>query len=236
MLSQFSAHIQEAAFEKKSLLDIAIDEYDRAAHDFYTTNKNFAKEEKGKPKPELTKLREKRQQKLDQTTRHLQHQRLSLLVMAQVQADLDEYRMAGKAAVGSRDKKAQQSGLTALQQEKHHGTGLRALEKFLLSDGRPRPSKGHTAHHIVPGKGRAQVMGRATRNYSYQARALLHVFGIRINDPDNGVWLPKSIAELISYAMPESKSHKQYHTNQYEEYVYRELWPQRSEQSIRNRL
>jgi len=46
----------------------------------------------------------------------------------------------------------------------------------------PKPSANHTAHHIVPGKGKTKGAVRA--------RIRLHLYGIRINDPGNGVWLP----------------------------------------------
>lgn len=236
MLKQFPAHIQETATKQKSLLDLAIEQYDLAAKNFYSCVENSAKAVEGGTPSQAIEVKSKRQEKLAQTKRHLEHQKMSLLAMAQVQADLDEYRAAGKAAVSGVDRKAQQSGLAALHEEKHHGTGLTTLEKYLQADARPRPSKSHSAHHIIPGKGRKQTMGRATRNYAYQARALLHTFGIRINDPDNGVWLPRSVAELVSYAMPDAKAHKQYHTNAYEEYVYRAVRPQRTESAFRDRL
>ncbi|WP_422732618.1 AHH domain-containing protein [Microbulbifer magnicolonia] len=52
----------------------------------------------------------------------------------------------------------------------------------MRADGRPQPNPRFTAHHIVLGKGRTQ--------YAAQSRIDLHFHGIRINDPDNGVWIP----------------------------------------------
>lgn len=243
MLEEFNEQYGRVAYEKKSLLDTAIEELKRKANEYYRAKNNLSVSEqkvidsaKDKEKA-VIKIREAREAKLKSIKRQLDHQRMTLKAMAQVQADLDEYRAEGRALVDvQRGRAGQAEGLLELHDEPHHGNGLELLEKLMVVEGRPKPSKGHTAHHIVPGKGREQKMGRANRNFSYQARAHMHLYGIRINDPDNGVWLPRTIAELVSYAMQKSQAHRQCHTNDYEQYVFRELEVLTTEQAIRNRL
>lgn len=99
-----------------------------------------------------------------------------------IQTKLELYRAEGRKAIHKpgmsvSDFKSKQ---TELQVEEHHRAD--ALEKFMRAVPIPKPSRNHTAHHIVPGKGKTQ--------YAYRARVRIHLFGVRINDPDNGVWLP----------------------------------------------
>lgn len=92
----------------------------------------------------------------------------------------------------------------------------------------PKPSPQHTAHHIVPGKGRTV--------HSARARSRIHLFGIRINDPDNGVWLPSASKYTPNWSMPEALGHKQYHTEGYEKWVSMRLRNQSSETFARQEL
>jgi A nuclease family of the HNH/ENDO VII superfamily with conserved AHH len=59
----------------------------------------------------------------------------------------------------------------------------RVLGKLLEASGLRRPP-GYEAHHIVAGNSKYEAAD--------EGRKILRNFGIRINDPENGVWLPAS--------------------------------------------
>lgn len=99
---------------------------------------------------------------------------------------------------------------------------------MLLADGRPKPSSQHSPHHIVPGLGRTR--------FANLARVLLHRIGIRINDPDNGVWLPMYRKFTPHWSMPEAKGHIEYHTNGYERWIYNRIRIRTGEAFIRMEL
>jgi hypothetical protein len=141
----------------------------------------------------------------------LESEKRFVYMMADLQAKLDSYRATGReSAKGSAaDIRTRQ---IYMQAEKHHPTG--AMENYLRTDGRPKPSNAHTAHHIVPGKGKTKE--------AYQARINLHLASIRINDPDNGVWLVRNKKDIPHRSMPNSKAHLQYHTHNYERWVNRQ--------------
>lgn len=201
----------------KNLLDQSIDRYDQIARQYFNTQSAI---ENAPPD-----VREARQKQLSIIQAHLENQRVNATVLANIQSKLDAYREEGRQATqgtraDSRRKRA------ALEAEPHHPPGV--LEKMLKAACRPKPSHRHSAHHIVPGKGRL--------SRTYEARVRMHLFGVRINDPDNGVWLPMAIADTPNWAMPESKAHKQYHTDFYEENVTERVFHARDEKQIRLQL
>lgn len=113
-----------------------------------------------------------------------------------------------------------------LLEETHHPTEI--LEKYMRAVPIPKPSNNHSAHHITPGIGKTKD--------AYRARMRIHRFGIRINDPDNGVWLPRSTKYTPHWSMPEAKGHNQYHTHGYESWLLRRLQTKSSEEFIRQEL
>ncbi|WP_423838739.1 AHH domain-containing protein [Thalassolituus oleivorans] len=66
--------------------------------------------------------------------------------------------------------------------EKHHPTQV--LGRFMRAAGRPKPRPNFCAHHLVQGKGQTR--------FAYRARIHMHFNDIRINDPDNGAWMPRN--------------------------------------------
>lgn len=145
-----------------------------------------------------------------------------------VQAKFHLYRETGRSAVRqvgeSRAAGADKRNL--LLAEEHHPT--KVLEDFMRAVPIPKPSPHHTARHIVPGKGKTVDAARA--------RSRIHLFGIRINDPDNGVWLPSAAKHTPNWSMPDALGHKQYHTEGYERWVSMRLRNQSSEVFIRQEL
>ncbi|WP_051786324.1 AHH domain-containing protein [Endozoicomonas numazuensis] len=89
------------------------------------------------------------------------------------------------------------------------------LEQHLRAHGKPKPSPKHTAHHIVPGKGKTQ--------FAADARIEMHLHGIRINDPYNGVWMLRKKEYKPHWSMPNSHAHLEIHTHNYEKWVFNRL-------------
>lgn len=201
----------------KSLLDIALDNYDIQASRYY---KQLSELEKA-PKD----VREERKKALEKTKRYLESQRMTSEAMASVQAKLDAYREEGRQLVSKRGEKGIE-GRRVLQGERHHPTYK--LGRYMMADGKPKPSPEHAAHHIVPGKGRTPE--------SYLARTHMHIRGIRINDPDNGVWLPRSKKFTPHWSMPQAPAHLQCHTNEYEYKVSQRIRGRLAEGQIRTEL
>lgn len=201
----------------KSLLDIALDNYDIQASRYYKQLNELEKSP--------TNVRDERKKALEVTKRHLEGQRMTSEAMASVQAKLDTYREEGRQLVSIRGDTGIQ-GRRKLQDEKHHPTYK--LGRYMLADGKPKPSPQHAAHHIVPGKGRTPE--------AYLARTHMHIRGIRINDPDNGVWLPRARQFTPHWSMPQAPAHLQCHTNEYEYKVSQRIRGWLVEQQIRSEL
>lgn len=167
---------------------------------------------KNAPTPELEKTSStyKTRKKLqDEALEHLEKERMSLESMADVQAQLITYRAAGEK-IFSENQAESEAALRKMSTEKHHPAS--ALEKYMRAEGVPKPSPYHTAHHIVPGKGKEAVLTARTRLH-------IHRNGIRINDPANGVYLVRKDDHTPHWSMPDSKGHLRYHTKEYERYL-----------------
>ena len=144
---------------------------------------------------------------------YLAAERRKLDAIASVQGQLEEYRERGLDATrgfGAERVKA----VRLLRQEAHHPTSV--LESYMFAEGQIKPSRLHTAHHIVPGTGKVKEVNARTRAY-------LHSFGIRINDPANGVYLLHKDEYTPHWSMPESRGHLKYHTKDYERWVSRSI-------------
>lgn len=153
-----------------------------------------------------------RKEKLEESLKFLQLERIKLKTIASVQAQLQVYREQGLQAKTSR------ASLGGLEAEDHHPT--EDLEKYMRAEGQVKPSQYHTAHHIVPGKGKLKVLTSQTRTH-------LHINGIRINDPANGVYLlhKDEYTTPPHWSMPNSRGHLKYHTYDYERWVSQKITP-----------
>ena len=174
-------------------------------------------------------LKKKAEERLKDIQAQLDIEKERLNGIASVQTQLHDYREAGRKALeGSREER--QKALAMMEGENHHPVNAPngVLEDFMLAVGVPKPSPYHTAHHIVPGKGKIPENKRT--------RSRLHRYGIRINDPDNGVYLPRSTEWIPTYAVPDAKAHNRYHTHGYERYLFRAISAIRSPKGIRTHL
>lgn len=190
-------------FDEMSPLDKAIANYERKAKRYF--------EEMNKAEGAPPDIRAKRKQELIAVKKHLENERRLMMVIADVQAGLDAYREFGRGAIEGpgQSRSAAAGRRKELLEEDHHPTDI--LERFMRAVPNPKPSGQHTAHHIAPGKGKTK--------FAYRARVKLHTAGVRINDPDNGVWLPRKASYTPHWSMPEALGHLQYHTNGYERWV-----------------
>ena len=110
--------------------------------------------------------------------------------------------------------RADASGLTFVQllQEKHSS---QRLGKFLRADGHPRPAARWDAHHIISGG----------HKYALSARNILADEGIeiRIDDPDNGCWMPKTKADARPTIYPNAIGHNRIHRDLYYQWIYNNI-------------
>ena len=191
-------------------LDVAIRQFENKAKAYFSKKKQ--------PMNETPEDRLKRERDLASALVHLKHERRKVAVLAQIQSRLKEYYAWGI-------KKAEENPFELLE-EKHHPTTV--LARHMRADGRPQPSPRHTPHHIVQGKGR--------HPRTVDVRLNLHLYGIRINDPDNGVWMPRTKADKGHWSMPNAPAHAEIHTFNYETWVNFLLGPLETEAAIRGAL
>lgn len=182
-----------------SPLESAIHNYERMA------KKHFSKLDGD---PNLTK--EEREVALEKSLVFLERERRHIDNIAVVQAQLETYREQGmKSTRGSG--KENLDALNMMRNEAHHPTNV--LEAYMRAEAVPKPSRHHTAHHILPGSGRWKKVDLA------RARTHIHKHGVRINDPANGVYLVATDDDAPHWTMPNSSGHKKYHTAEYEGWV-----------------
>lgn len=158
---------------------------------------------------ETPEQRKKHENELAAALKHLEQERRLALVTAEVQVQLAAYQDQLHSKNAS-NRTQRRDNRTAMQSEMHHPTYV--LAKFMRSEGHPQPSPNHTAHHIIPGKGKTA--------FATQARINLHMCDIRINDPANGVWMVRRRRDKGHWSMPDASSHSQVHTHNYEKWVF----------------
>ncbi|GMR16780.1 MAG: hypothetical protein BMS9Abin31_1160 [Gammaproteobacteria bacterium] len=115
--------------------------------------------------------------------------------IASVQAGVDKYRAA-----------AQHMTLDQLEDEKHDCCRLGCFLE--AATGKPRPPKCH-AHAIVSG-GHSEAA---------KLRAVLAWHKLRIDDPDNGCWLPENTAATPHPYFPKAVPHSRIHRFNYYQWL-----------------
>ncbi|MGI9282457.1 MAG: AHH domain-containing protein [Endozoicomonas sp.] len=180
--------------------------------DEFDVAKKAAKKGNGiKPSKADEKALSKKSRELNRLLKQLAAERLATLTQVSVQDSLEKYRTELKPSEDS-TRKDRSIHRNAMGIEAHHPT--KVLAKFMEDDGRhaPDPKSRFTAHHIVQGKGRTR--------FAAEARVDMHFHGIRINDPDNGVWMPREISDKGHPAMRHANAHAEIHTYNYEHWVH----------------
>lgn len=204
-------------------LEAAINSYEEAAHKLIDRYEKLAKAH-ASASPSGTE--EQRKAELKECTRFLEIERGKLAVISDVQGRLAAYRKSALAATVGTGKE-RDTVIRRLSAESHHPTG--DLEAFMRAEGIPKPSSKHTAHHIVPGKGKDPVVNGRTRLH-------LHRFGIGINDPANGVYLLHKDEYTPHWSMPLSRGHRKYHTTFYETWVSNRIRALKNIDAIKTQL
>ena len=97
---------------------------------------------------------------------------------------------------------ANNMGFTQLANEKHSS---KRLGDFLRADGHPRPAARWDAHHIISG----------SSHLAMASRAILADIKMRIDDPDNGCWMPKTKADARPTIYPNAIGHNRIHRKLY---------------------
>ncbi|WKT59942.1 AHH domain-containing protein [Microbulbifer thermotolerans] len=154
--------------------------------------------------------RDKRLREWREAREHLEQERRRINTLASIEDGLVKYRMEFNALTSSQR-------LERMRKEKHHPT--KVLARHLLAEGEPKPSLQHVAHHLIPGKGRCKQKNLLA------ARIKLHLSGIRINDPRNGVWIPNLKTHKNHWATPEAPTHKSIHGVNYEHWISVQFLP-----------
>jgi hypothetical protein len=198
---------------------------ERAITDFENTAKDHFNKPAQIPREETPAQKADREKSSKEALAYLAQERRKALTIISVQAGLEKYR--SQLTADKDASRAQRKDLRQLMhEENHHPTDV--LAKFMRADGRPQPSPRFTAHHIVQGKGKTENAAKARVN--------LHFYNVRINDPDNGVWMPRTKADKGHWAMPSAAAHSQIHTHNYETWVNASVQDVSGEAMLRARL
>ncbi|WKT60942.1 AHH domain-containing protein [Microbulbifer thermotolerans] len=129
-------------------------------------------------------------------------------VAAQVQAGIDHYRA-----------EAMGMSVSELYNEKHDSS---RLARHLEEAGQPRPPRCH-AHAIVAGR----------HQHAAVLRALMANLKIRIDDTDNGCWLPENQAATPHPTFPRAIPHSRIHRYNYYFWIRSRLEPIRDPKRFR---
>lgn len=177
-------------------------------------------------KPTTAKQKQALDKELADRLADLQNRRRRLKVESSVaeqvakQKALKEYRSANDIVLG-KDGVAADSRFGWMENEAHHPTD--DLRRNMAAVGDVPPDDNCSCHHIVEGVGKLvkdPVSGAKVRTQnSIEARATLHMFGIGINDPVNGVFLPKGMKYIPHWRFPKALPHANIHTLAYEKLV-----------------
>lgn len=95
---------------------------------------------------------------------------------------------------------------TQLTNEKHSS---KRLGDFLRADGHPRPAAKWEAHHIISG----------SSPLAMASRAILADIQMRIDDPDNGCWMPRTKADARPTIYPNAIGHNRIHRKLYYRWI-----------------
>lgn len=127
--------------------------------------------------------------------------------LAKISALLRQYRIDGKVKNGMQ-----------LTSENHSS---KQLGKFLRANGQPRPGPGWEAHHLISG----------AHKEAAGARALLasEDIKIRIDDPDNGCWMPKTKKDARPTIYPNAIPHSRIHRERYYNWIFNLLFGAQSD-------
>jgi len=211
-----------------SRIESMIDEYSalaRECHQLSSTNFKTAKE---RLKNKIT---------LAHKQRTLASNRRSIACQASIKYNLAQYQQDNRGN-NSESAVEDDARFDRMEAEPHHPTYR--LVRNMWAAGDIAPDNNCSAHHIVEGHGK-RIKDKITGEYvqspvAVEARLTLHEARIGINDPDNGVWLPKNMKFVPHWAMPKALPHSIIHTRLYEEFVLGRIRGRTDEAEVRTAL
>ncbi len=121
-------------------------------------------------------------------------------------AKMNQARLAGKMASFPRE--GADMTLFQLLNEKHSSS---LLGKFLRINGIARPGAKWEAHHLISGKHTEATAARLVLAEDDNK--------IRIDDPDNGAWMPKTKADARPTLYPNAIGHNRIHRQLYYHWI-----------------
>lgn len=219
----------------KTPLQHNIDEFEKAAKQYHKLKHSTSRTKKERDdldKELKTRLADLKARKLQLKTKACVQERTDL------QVALASYQKSN--SVQGNNSAVTEEQYEWMDNEAHHPT--KVLRENMAANGDLAPDKNCACHHIVEGKGRtipdpdAPKGPRIQTQNAIMARVHLHMYGVGINDPDNGVYLPKYMKHTPHWRFPKALPHANIHTFKYEEWVYNTLEPNESEQSVRSAL
>ncbi|CCU73522.1 AHH domain-containing protein [Thalassolituus oleivorans] len=200
---------------EKSAFEAALDEHERNLKAFYSVSST-------------SMVEADRKKAVADGIAFLARERAKLSTISQIQDQLLEYRAQGMAATNDNsDMWSRADAFDMLMSEGHHPTA--DLERNMAAEGIPKPSAEHSAHHICPGKGKIPALTRMTR-------IRLHTYGVRINDPANGIYLLCKDCSAPHWSMPESRGHRKYHNHDYEYLLWERISAMTNQDQIKTQL
>jgi hypothetical protein len=162
------------------------------------------------------------EERFDADMKHLEAEEAHLLVLADVFAQQEAMRSSARGSINETAAETRKRA-NDLESKDHHPTVQ--LEQNMRADGRPKPSRDYTAHHIVPGKGRTKV--------NYLTRIRMHTLGVAINDGNNGAWMIQKTDYKPHWFAGEAASHKRHHTEAYEVWLSTNIRSTKTENALR---
>jgi len=132
------------------------------------------------------------------------HQELGhIKVLAQIEAGLARYREEAKAVdICSQGQASFKATSKDLREEQHCSE---MLGKHLRAVGKPKPDDRVDAHAMVAGK----------HVEAAEIRAVMARLRIRVDDPDNGMWMPRRSKDTPHWAFPACPPHSRIHRYNY---------------------
>lgn len=137
--------------------------------------------------------------------------RYTEVTKAKLRAKLATYRAQAKGM-----------GFFALSTEQHSS---KRLGEFMRAINLPRPGARWEAHHIVSGN----------HPEAEAARAILAdiLIQIRIDDPDNGCWMPKTKADARPTRYPNAIGHNRIHREKYYNWIFDNIFAMKNDGLVR---
>lgn len=144
--------------------------------------------------------------------RHLTAELNYISCIAQVQAGLAKYKSDARSMCDQ-----------TIESEQHSSA---RLGEFLRASGKPKPDDRVDAHAIVAGGHTAAA----------RIRGLMAALKIRVDDPDNGMWMPRRSADTPHWAFPKCPPHSRIHRFNYYFWLRTVLLGLRDEVQFRHAL